>query len=181
MYPKSDESQQKLLAALKKVTRELQELDDKTILTVEFNQKTGSGKTLSDAIRDVFDKLAYCNPRNNSMSTAAAKILHTIKPDLFVMWDSYIRPGYGALGLGDHYARSFMPRMQSLLRCAIDQSARAEHITQDEAVERLCQCGHTLAKVVDEYNYVKFTWATASDERGAASNKVWNLELAPPC
>ena len=81
------------------------------------------------------------------------------------MWDEDIRGGYGCADTRDY--GEFLLRMQRLAEYAIAQIMNEENRSCDDAVEWLTICGHSLAKVLDEYNFVKFT---KNDDR------VWERE-----
>jgi len=73
--------------------------------------------------------------------TGAAKVMCLLNQDLFVMWDRNIRDAYG-VGDGPEDYVYFLKLMQEKVR-GIRWSA--------------AKTGRTLAKAIDEYNYVKFT------------------------
>jgi len=115
---------------------------------------------LTEKIEEVFDKIATgCSPRYESTDTS--KILHTIIPDLFVMWDRKIRKGI----LGDEnrnwgavYAIEFLPKMQEELREAIEICMKEKKLDKQKAIRYivgLCD-NKTLPKLIDEYNYMIF-------------------------
>lgn len=54
---------------------------------------------LKRKIRDVFDKVADCTLMDRYESTDASKILHTILPNFFVMWDDEIKNGWRRAGV----------------------------------------------------------------------------------
>ena len=87
------------------------------------------------------------------------------------MWDVAIRGGYGygSKYEGKQYV-SFLRRMQMLANYAIEQVKRECDVSRDVAIERLQCDGHTLAKTLDEYNYVKFT---------RNCDAVWQAEYQP--
>lgn len=71
--------------------------------------------------------------------TGAPKLMHLKLPKLFVMWDAYIRKAYGYRnGDADDYVY-FLKEMQNMFSKAKITSNR------------------TLAKLIDEHNYKKFT------------------------
>ncbi len=108
-------------------------------------------------IENIFAKIAYCGSR--SEATGASKILHTILPNFFVMWDASIRPGYAVTGTPQGYAYKFLTRIQKQVNEAI-MSYVAEFKCDREAAESLLISkgkGKSIAKLVDEYNYAKFT------------------------
>lgn len=92
-------------------------------------------------------------------------------PDLFVMLDGPIRSGYAILLMED-YGQRFLPRMQKLARKAVVEYEATNQAHESEALQFLCGgCGHTLPKVLDEYNYVKFT---------LRNDQVWDVEYRIP-
>ena len=146
--------------ALQNVLPHLNVLRGVTILSADFDDK----KTYM-LMTSAFDTVASYGPRKYE-STATSKILHTINPELFVMWDTAIRGGYGLCEdnantsthwkrEGKGYVRYFLPRMQRLASLAIRQ---AKAVSNDP-IESLKSphCTHSVAKILDEYNYVKFT------------------------
>ena len=110
----------------------------------------------------MFEKIATCTPNNRFESTDASKILHTILPDLAVMWDRKIRDevlGDENRNRGHDYAFTFLPKMKEEINEALSSYAQDRHCTVEEAAILLstsCR-GHTLAKILDEHNYVVYT------------------------
>jgi hypothetical protein len=132
----------------------LQKLKNERIEDTTFTQE------LTIEIRDAFDKVANCTIIDRYESTDASKILHTILPHFFVMWDNRIKEEivHGG-GNGAVYAIKFLPKMQSELREAIETCMNEKKLSREDAVKYICdKCdGKTLAKLVDEYNYMKYT------------------------
>ena len=111
-------------------------------------------------IREVFEKVANCALKFES--TDASKILHTILPRLFVMWDRKIRQGL--LGdrnrmYGKDYVDCFLPRMQEELDEAIGSCVLENDSPREEAIRKICKLcdDKTLPKLIDEFNWVKYT------------------------
>ena len=155
-----------ILSSLQDTLMPLNLLRGMNILSVDFNEELTDEWNVGRLIEVCFDNLAKCGPRYES--TGTSKILHAINPDLFVMWDDAIRGGYalgneraeqGRLKRGTGYVRYFLPRMQRLAKCAVSQIAKREGRYGEDAIRSLRSngCPHTLAKIVDEYNYAKFT------------------------
>jgi hypothetical protein len=132
----------------------LQSLKEERIENAQLTKET------TIQIRDVFDKVANCTLADRYESTDASKILHTIIPNFFVMWDDKIKEGIVKGGnLGSVYAITFLPRMQSELRQAIEICITEKKLDRESAIHYIrgaCD-GKTLAKLADEYNYMKFT------------------------
>ncbi len=155
-------SNQQILCALQEVLPRLNKLQGKTILDVCLDEKLDDER-IGDLIGCCFDKLAKCGPRRTeeesarNQATAASKILHIINPGLFLMWDGAIIRGYGGHVERLLYA-DFLRRMQMLAKCAIKQVKENEsHHSDETAIASLTGCKHTLAKTLDEYNYMKYT------------------------
>ena len=109
--------------------------------------------------------------------TCVSKILHMYNPRLFVMWDDAIRGGYAVEGDGHSYGAVFLPHQQ-LAREAIASVITEGLAGPSDAVTYIeSQCaGNPLAKVMDEFNYCKFTrrdavlWSPLRSElRGASA------------
>ena len=127
-------------------------LTSEDILHMDFNARVeieGNWVSYGEVIEKCYGHLLKC--RGVGL-TVASKILHTINPNLFVMWDGAIIDGYSL-----PYAGHFLPEMQRLAKCAVSQVIKEECLSRNDAVESLAPCGNSLAKVLDEYNYVKFT------------------------
>lgn len=160
-YPSSPEQCQHLLKAIRGVLPTGRALLNDDILTVELtNQETRT------RIAGMFKTIATCGSRNET--TATSKILHTLHPGLFVMWDDLIQLGYAVSGSDEDYARKFLPRMQRIAVMALEETVATQGSTREMAIKTLTRCGHTLAKVLDEYNFAKFT---------LKRDEVWEAEL----
>jgi hypothetical protein len=160
-YENSPTQQTRLLSAVRKTFPFLEAVKDSTLQTIDLGDASVRG-----LISGAFQEIASCGTRYEA--TATSKILHTIRPELFVMWDSAIQFGYALRGTGEDYAERFLPRIQKLASRAVDEYSRAYKVPEDRAVRGLTKCGHSLAKVLDEYNYTKFT---------LKSDEVWDAEL----
>jgi len=137
----------------------LEKLKNKKIEDMMFTNE------ITIEIRNTFDKIANCTIIDRYESTDASKILHTIIPHFFVMWDDRIKQGIVRGGSnGAVYAIKFLPKMQSELREAIETCIEERKIKREDAIKYICEkCnGKTLAKLVDEYNYMKYTKESAS-------------------
>ena len=163
-----------LLPVLEKVMPKLNKLRGKTILDVCLDEEK-VGESIAVIVCSSFKRIANCGPPNrrnnrpNNETTAASKILHIINPELFVPWDGAITRGYGGYNRRLFYT-DFLRRMQMLANYAIEQVKRECDVSRDVAIERLQCDGHTLAKTLDEYNYVKFT---------LNEDSVWQAEYEP--
>ena len=128
-----------------------------------YNEKLENARFNSEylqKINGIFDKMAKYRRRYES--TDSSKILHTILPNLIVMWDPKIR--LGILGnenkkKGSMYALDFLPKMQKELQEAIDTCMKEEKLEREETIKYIRQeCGNeNLPKLIDELNYVTYT------------------------
>ena len=146
--------------ALSEIEPDLGKLRNRTLLDVCLDERIG-GESISEVICRSFKRLAKCNSRNHNETTGASKILHIINPNLFAMWDGRIREGYICrLKKKDNWIwyTEFLQEMQNLAKCAIKQvKANERHHSDETAIASLTGCKHSLAKALDEYNYVNFT------------------------
>ena len=161
---------EQLLPVLREFLPSLNKLHGNTILDVCLDEAI-EGKSIADVICSSFKGIANCGPANrrnnrpNNETTAASKILHIISPKLFVPWDSAIRSGYG--GHKNISYTDFLRRMQRVANYAIKQVEEECDVSREDAIKSLKCEGHTLAKTLDEFNFVKFT---LNDE------SVWKTE-----
>lgn len=108
-------------------------------------------------IEDVFARIAFCGSRDEA--TGASKILHTIIPNFFVMWDINIGSGYAVIRTPHEYAYKFLRRMQKQANEAILSYASEFKCEREAAISGIISKGNgrTITKLIDEYNYAKFT------------------------
>ena len=152
-----------LLSTLPEVLADLKELQNYTILDVEFTEKT------KELIWGSFNSLANCGAKKRNgfrenESVAASKVLHLINPGLLVMWDTNIR-GSRSWGCWPDelswywpgYAEEFLPKVQQRIRMAINELVNDRELSSDGEAVRFFTgyCKHnSLAKIIDEYNFV---------------------------
>lgn len=125
-----------------------------TIVKIDFTTQ------VKNSIAIIFDRIARCPRQRRFESTDASKILHVLAPNLFVMWDDKIRRAIVGEGRnGRCYAFEFLPKMQELLCKFIDNYLIEKGGNVDFASERISSMAnnYTLAKLIDEYNYVRYT------------------------
>ncbi|RLB02545.1 MAG: hypothetical protein DRG83_08380 [Deltaproteobacteria bacterium] len=134
-------------------------------LLKDFKNTTLIEVDLSDEIKNcisvIFDRIAMCPRTKRYESTDASKILHAIIPDLFVMWDGKIRKAV----IGDEecngrcYAFEFLPKMQELAREYLDSFIKEKGGDYKSAAFQISRMAdnYSLSKLIDEYNYVRYT------------------------
>ena len=143
--------------ALSEIEPNLEKLRGKTILDVCLDDETYR------LIGRCFDRLAMGNTKKQHEDVGASKILHIIYPQLFVMWDRAIRSAYCWPEYAEH-----LRRMQRLAKSAVNQVQQERDVSREEdAIAYLSGCKHSLAKALDEYNFMKYTKEAGS---------VWQAE-----
>ena len=148
-------SPEDLLKALESVAPICKGLNELTLLDTDFDRSFVGEFSVKDAVRIVFESVLEAGPRVEA--TGTSKILHMINPEFFVMWDGPIRGGYAVGQSAEDYAKRFLPRVQGQARLAVSQYCEATGVSKSDVIGLLTKCEHTLAKVIDEFNYVKFT------------------------
>jgi hypothetical protein len=132
----------------------------------KFRFETVDLAPLQDDVKGIFQKFL----KSTNSPIAASKVLHVLAPSFFVMWDRAIRVAYG-FGMSynkkstrDEEYYLFLIRVQKELREAIQSYNDANSIENlVDGSARLIQflnTSKTLAKIVDEYNLMKFTKGT---------------------
>jgi len=157
-YPNDERSRACFKNSYKEVLPRLRLLKGHDLIEARFDSQVAGGKTLSDTIQEVFETLASAGGKPYK-STGTSKILHVLGPRLFVMWDSAIRGGYAVSETSNDYARLFLPRVQREAHEAVDSYITENQSEPRTAVEELEKRGGSrpTTKLVDEYNYCKFT------------------------
>ncbi len=96
-------------------------------------------------------------------ATAAGKILHILRPDVFVMWDAAIRDAYGLGDAAPDYER-FMHAMAASADALVSEFRRHcedSKETLPRVICRLVGCAHprpaSLTKLLDEFNWLAIT------------------------
>ena len=172
------------LPALQCAALLLRPIQGKTIPNVDLNQPASqdSDVTIGQLVETCFNILSKCGRRDEI--TASSKILHTINPELFVMWDNNIRKEYARpagyrsdKSIRDNaakiYATVFLPKMQEIACDAVSQIKERPQtkLERTNPIKELKSCLHAtafkslkrehpslgLAKVLDEYNFMKYT------------------------
>ncbi|MCY4528425.1 MAG: hypothetical protein OXD46_05260 [Chloroflexi bacterium] len=140
-------------SSLIKIEPDLEKLRGKTILDVCLDERI-DGNSARFLIKRCFATLKESG--GGSAVVGPSKILHIINPDLYVMWDTAIIEKYGC---GKYILYTdFLRKMQSLANQVVcEVMEQDESHSRETAIASLTGCRHTLAKALDEYNYVNFT------------------------
>lgn len=120
-----------------------QKFSDLDFRTISFDKYKRDVKKIFVALSDI----------KGVEKTGASKVMHLKVPEVFVMWDTYIRKFYGFdKGDADDYF-DFLEKMQKLFKNAKVPSDR------------------TLAKYIDEHNYKTITEPILKKSREDRLNK----------
>lgn len=145
----------KFLEIYKDISPILKKFEHTTIIKVDLSDE------VKNSICIIFDKIAMCPRTKRFESTDASKILHAIIPNLFVMWDDKIRRAIvGNEGRnGRCYAFEFLPKMQESAKEYLDSYLKEKGGNYESATLQISKMtdNYSLAKLIDEYNYVRYT------------------------
>ncbi|MBI2855997.1 MAG: hypothetical protein HYX93_04045 [Chloroflexi bacterium] len=158
----------KFRAIYENIYPNLSQLEQESIIDIDLSDP----KTV-DVVNVVFDEVAHCPRSTRYESTDASKILQTLLPQLFVMWDDKIKvrtlgPKVRTFGRnagkptrydGIDYAQRFLPLMQQEARDALDTFVEANGGDRLQAEAEISRStgGKSLAKLIDEFNYTSYT------------------------
>lgn len=153
-----------LRRGIEPIYEDLQLLSRLDMAFLDLHGQDDQGRAFKDVIAHAFNGIAGCSPRRTE-STGASKILHILIPRLFIMWDRRIAAGYGVdrdshdQFPGHEYVRKFLPRVMVELEEALSTFQRDHQCEVSEAALALESLGGglTIARMLDEFNYAKFT------------------------
>lgn len=130
----------------------------------EFENHSLIGIDFSDEVRRtismIFDRIARCCRGQRYESTDASKLLHGIIPSLFIMWDIKIKENLvGGRRDARCYAYEFLPNMQISARHILESYISDKGGDYEGASKQISLMSHnyTLAKLIDEFNYLRYT------------------------
>ena len=150
-------------ATVKSLETYFQHLDGKDIRTADFD-------SLREDISVIYNTLSKIK---GIQYTGAPKMMHLRNRDLFVMWDAYIRglkprKSYEKLDIvkrGDWDVKEYGDSAEDYLQYLKDMQRKFVSISFAEQ-------GKTLAKAIDEYNYVSITLPIQRAEKAASKGSV---------
>lgn len=139
--------------ALRSLEGEFKLLRNQKLLTIKFEDAE-----ISETIRSVYRKLDSFDYIGSP--TTISKILHLLNPEVFVMWDNKIRKTYKEKN--KHVRETpkgyleFLKEAQKELKEALDdcQNETRKEMNEIEQEIRAKYRNKTLAKIVDEYNWI---------------------------
>jgi len=147
----------------KKIHDDVKQLKHKSIHSIDFrNVET------KKQIQRIFNMVVDCG-KNRPEYTDGSKIIHTILPELFVMWDNEIRKGLRKKHkwewhkekpqIIEEYVVRFLPQMKQEANEVLNSYIEENRYSRKQAINEISKKGsnYTLTKLLDEYNYVKYT------------------------
>lgn len=144
----------KFLQTYEDIFEIIKEIEKETITKVHLSSR------VKNSIAVMFDRIATSTRGKRYESTDTSKILHAIIPQLFVMWDDGIRRAIVGEGRnGRCYAFEFLPKMQGLVHKYTDSYVGERGGDRESASAQISSMAdkYTLAKLMDEHNYVRYT------------------------
>lgn len=102
-------------------------------------------------IEDMFKQLSAIK---NIGPTSTSKILHLLKPETFVMWDAEIAKCYN-VSMNEKGYVEFLGKMKNMLVELLEEYSRERGWSDAEARLTSKYGGKSLAKLIDEYNWLK--------------------------
>ncbi len=158
----------KFLEIYKDIFPILKNFKHDAIIKVDFTDE------VKNSISAIFDRVAMCPRERRFESTDASKMLHAIIPDLFVMWDDKIRKAIVGSDKRDGrcYAYEFLVRMQEAVRECLNSYIAEKGGDYESAWAQISWMAgnYTLTKLIDEYNYVRYT-------KGKSLTQIRNIKL----
>jgi len=131
-----------LTSAIPKVQSLFKEIDG-TISDADFDE-------MSETIKKIYSILSSVK---GVEYTGSSKVMHILKPELLVMWDTYIRDAYEFSNSAEDFLK-FQKKMQTKISELIWNNPNK-----------------TLAKAIDEYNYVNISLPKIQEERARRKEK----------
>jgi len=143
----------------------LNAIENETLEDIDFRNVKKVGDKEFDHFEIIHSIFAeFCNIGYRFRWVATSKTLHQILPKLFVMWDNPICNKLGLELSARSYVHDFLPLMKQEVNEAVTTYMQ-DHICKRNVaiysiIKRCCEISgyeKTLAKLVDEYNWIKYT------------------------
>lgn len=140
-------------------------VENETLEDIDFRAPRNIGNEKLDHFEILHSIFAeFCGVGHKFRWVAASKTLHQMLPKLFVMWDNPICEKLGFSLNTRSYVHDFLPLMQKEANEAIETCMKDQGCARDVAIHFIIEkcseiCGYdkTLTKLVDEYNWMKYT------------------------
>ena len=153
-----------LRKALTNLNKHSKILAGRSLLDLNFNEEVSveNGMTtwIREIVKEMYDEL--CGVHGIG-PTSASKILHGINTQVFMMWDQFIRPGYEYYKENTEDYLKFMADCQKILKRIVEDYQEKHGCDVNIAEKEICERAYPdlevkkpLAKLLDEYNWMKF-------------------------
>jgi hypothetical protein len=142
----------------------------KKLLSYRF--ETANFDEIGYDVKALFGLFNNLDKRGGEAPVARAKTLHVLYPNLLVMWDNAILISYGCsnkkIPLAERYLQ-FQKRVQfegeKVLQSLKNEKQLSDNLSASKLLcKSLYNDAKTFAKIMDEYNFVKYT---------LCSNEAW--------
>jgi len=141
---------------IQELEAEFAKLRGQRFLSIDFYNEN-----ISNTIKTIYNGLRKF-PKLGGLTTIS-KVLHLLNPELFVMWDINIREVYQKKNrlvndTASGYLEFLKENQNEIMEC-ISDIQRETGKTTDEAEQEIRSKfnNKTLARIVDEYNYITYT------------------------
>ncbi len=147
---------EKFRKTLRNLDKNFNALKNQTLGSIDLNKHQSDITTIFEALSAI----------KGIEFTGAPKLMHLVNPRLFVMWDNYIRGAkskqfYSDLPIinsGEWIFENYPSNAEGYIRFLKDMQCRFRHLSPPSSSK-------TLAKAIDEFNYVHITLAIQEMEK----------------
>lgn len=138
----------------------------------KVTEVNGKSSTNSEILLRVFSRFVTIGEHFSHV--AASKVLHFLEPKLVVMWDNTIARHYRVPMTARNYVYRFVPLMKRLANEAIESYMIEKNCSREKAILALNQfrTPKTIAKLLDEYNYMRLTRRVTIKETGPTAKPL---------
>jgi hypothetical protein len=161
-----------LTTALQKNSATIAKLRTRSILSYRPMRDDGNISSLFRSLRMALRKKGRRKTKGKYLYTpvGVAKALHLLAPDFLPAWDDSIARKYHCAWSKRKPAAAryleFVNKIQEVCEHVVADYAKTNHVDRRTAVKRIehecspSNCRHSLVKLVDEYNFMRFVKAT---------------------
>jgi hypothetical protein len=157
-------NREELAKALRYLNKHRALLAPKRLLDLNFNESMTFDRGQTSAYNVIVEMYEAITDVYGVGPTSASKILHGINPQLFMMWDDNIRPGFGYFNGDSKDYLNFMADCQKILKKIVKSYQLKFKCDIPVAIKEICEKAYpelevkkSLAKLLDEYNFMNFT------------------------
>ena len=126
-------------------------------------------------VKNIFDELIKVIKIKNSKKktpVGVAKTLHLLMPEFFPLWDNAIAKGMGVMW--NYKKRNYS---QKYLECCVKTFNFKNKIKENRDIKKLANGDKGILKIIDEFNYMKFTKDKKKDKKHKIYLKLTTEEI----